>query len=63
VGWLLSATRQTHGVHHQEHRRTLLARGEEQRHVIDLIKGTAEEIKIIQTDKEFTKKVMNAWNY
>lgn len=29
--------------------------------VIKTIKGTAEAIKIIQTDKEFTKKVMNKW--
>jgi ABC-type nitrate/sulfonate/bicarbonate transport system substrate-binding protein len=29
--------------------------------VIKTIKGTAEAIKIIQADKEFTKKVMNKW--
>jgi len=29
--------------------------------VIKTIKGTAEAIKIIQTDREFTKKVMNKW--
>jgi ABC-type nitrate/sulfonate/bicarbonate transport system substrate-binding protein len=29
--------------------------------VIKTIKGTAEAIKMIQTDKEFTKKVMNKW--
>lgn len=29
--------------------------------VIRMIKGTAEAIKIIQTDREFTKKVMNKW--
>jgi len=29
--------------------------------VIKTIKGTAEAIKLIQTDKEFTKKVMNKW--
>jgi NitT/TauT family transport system substrate-binding protein len=29
--------------------------------VIKTIKGTAEAIKIIQTNKEFTKKVMNKW--
>lgn len=29
--------------------------------VIRTIKGTAEAIKIIQTDREFTKKVMNKW--
>lgn len=29
--------------------------------VIKVIKGTAEAIKIIQTDKEYTKKVMNKW--
>jgi ABC-type nitrate/sulfonate/bicarbonate transport system substrate-binding protein len=29
--------------------------------VIKIIKGTAEAIKIIQTDREFTKKVMSKW--
>ena len=29
--------------------------------VIKVIKGTAEAIKIIQTDREFTKKVMGKW--
>lgn len=29
--------------------------------VIKTIKGTAEAIRLIQTDKEFTKKVMNKW--
>jgi ABC-type nitrate/sulfonate/bicarbonate transport system substrate-binding protein len=29
--------------------------------VIKTIKGTAEAIRMIQTDKEFTKKVMNKW--
>ena len=29
--------------------------------VIKVIKGTAEAIKIIQTDREFTKKVMSKW--
>jgi ABC-type nitrate/sulfonate/bicarbonate transport system substrate-binding protein len=29
--------------------------------VIKTIKGTADAIKLIQTDKEFTKKVMNKW--
>jgi ABC-type nitrate/sulfonate/bicarbonate transport system substrate-binding protein len=29
--------------------------------VIKTIKGTAEAIKLIQTDKEFTKKVMSKW--
>ena len=29
--------------------------------VIKTIKGTAEAIKIIQTDREFTKKVMSKW--
>jgi ABC-type nitrate/sulfonate/bicarbonate transport system substrate-binding protein len=29
--------------------------------VIKVIKGTAEAIKIIQNDREFTKKVMNRW--
>ena len=29
--------------------------------VIKVIKGTAEAIKIIQTDKEYTKKVMSKW--
>lgn len=28
---------------------------------ISVIKGTAEAIKIIQTDREYTKKVMNKW--
>lgn len=29
--------------------------------VIKVIKGTAEAIKVIQTDREFTKKVMSKW--
>jgi hypothetical protein len=29
--------------------------------VIKTIKGTAEAIKIIQTDREYTKKVMSKW--
>jgi hypothetical protein len=29
--------------------------------VIKTIKGTAEAIKVIQTDREFTKKVMHKW--
>ena len=28
---------------------------------LNTLKGTAEAIKTIQTDKEFTKKVMNKW--